>query len=298
MYSCSYKSSDGLDLHYLFWPARVETNSCCLLLHGFSNDAHIWDSLAEKLSRVHNVIAVDFRGHGDSSWDNLCNYSHDQLIDDIWRLVGSKPYGEWHVIGHSLGARTAVLMLHTKAFIPKCCIVIDTSPKVNTSALKQIQKVSIMSPVKFDSPRDFYEHYARIYLFAEPARLDLMVRHGLKKIDGRWVSKTDPHFSKALWGMDTDHKVFENLSSLLGQKLWSAFEDLSMPVLLLRGEHSSMLDSNTANKMVNEVIPNGQLNVISDAGHSLMIDNPDDFESSVIKFIKNVKLGRSIGLMD
>jgi pimeloyl-ACP methyl ester carboxylesterase len=294
VYNLTYKSSDGLELHYLFWPARVETNSYCLLLHGFTNDAHIWDALAEKLSRVHNVIAVDFRGHGDSSWDNLCNYSHDQLIDDIWRLVVSKPYSEWHIIGHSLGARTAVLMLHAKAFIPKSCIVIDTSPKVNISALKQIQKVSINSPVTFDSPRDFYDHRAGIYLFAEPARLKLMVRHGLKKVDGRWVPKTDPAFSQALWGMDKDYKTFETSNSVLGQRLWTAFEDLSMPVLLLRGQYSSMLDSNTATKLVSEVITNGRLEVISDAGHSLMIDNSKDFEASVIRFINNVKLESSV----
>ena len=290
MYNLSYKSSDGLELNYLFWPARLETNSCCLLLHGFTNDAHIWDALAEKLSEVHNVIAVDFRGHGDSSWDNLCNYSHDQLIDDIGRLVVSKPYSEWNIIGHSLGARVAALMLHDKSFVPKSFIVIDTSPKVNISALKQIQKVSINSPLTFDSPHDFYDHLASIYLFAEPARLKLMVRHGLNKVDGRWVPKTDPAFSQALWGGDKDFKAFEALNSILGQRLWSAFEELSIPVLLLQGQYSSMLDNDTATKLVSEVVTNGRLEVISEAGHSLMIDNSNDFEASVIRFIDNVKL--------
>ena len=104
MQSLSYQSADNLNLHYLYWPAQQESSSCCLLLHGFTNDAHIWDALALQLSDKHHVIAVDFRGHGDSDWDSEEKYTHWQLLDDIWQLIQSQPYTQWHIIGHSLGA--------------------------------------------------------------------------------------------------------------------------------------------------------------------------------------------------
>ena len=54
--------------------------------------------------------------------------------------------------------------------------------------------------------------------------------------------------------------------------------------LLMRRVHaaaSDILDPDTADKMVDDVIPNGKLAVIDRAGHSVMLDNPEGFERAL-----------------
>ena len=60
------KGADDLELHLLEWSTEGVP---LLLLHGFGNEAHLWDDLAPLIAPHYRVIAVDLRGHGDSGWD-------------------------------------------------------------------------------------------------------------------------------------------------------------------------------------------------------------------------------------
>ena len=105
----------------------------------------------------------------------------------------------------------------------------------------------------------------------------------------RLVPKTDPSFAIALWEMGKSSDEHLKSSNSLSKKLWSAFASLSAPTLLLKGQYSSMLGLKTATKLATEVIPNATLQIISDAGHSLMIDNPEEFEISILVFLDKFK---------
>lgn len=284
----TYKSSDGLTLHYLFKAADVSTGRCCLLLHGFSNDAQIWAFLAKKLASNHDVIAVDFRGHGDSDWSDNRNYKHEQLVDDVWRLVSCMSYKEWHFVGHSLGGRIGALLTHLYPFQPASCTLVDTAPDINPNALAQMRKANSMQPFEFESLKEVVRHFTRTYLFADPDRLEWMIANGVRESTGRWVLKTDPEFLRSFWYSDAGPTLFEDSAMTLGPALRLAFADLFMPVLLLRGQYSSMLDADSAREIIREVIPHGVLHTVNDAGHSLIIDNPVEFESLVVEFIEEV----------
>ena len=66
--------------------------------------------------------------------------------------------------------------------------------------------------------------------------------------------------------------------------LWSALERTPCPALLIRGAASDVLDPDTAERMVEEVLPNGRLELIPRAGHSVMLDNPKAFQQALLRF--------------
>ena len=58
--------SDGLNLRLLEWSSEGVP---MLLIHGFGNEAHIWDDFAPVVVSHYRVLALDLRGHGESAWD-------------------------------------------------------------------------------------------------------------------------------------------------------------------------------------------------------------------------------------
>ena len=52
-----------------------------LLLHGFGNEAHLWDDFAPLVAPSYRVIAVDQRGHGDSDHDPERRYDTEDMAD-------------------------------------------------------------------------------------------------------------------------------------------------------------------------------------------------------------------------
>ena len=88
-----------IHLSYLEW----ERGSIpLLLLHGLADNALVWSALGEALSDRYHIVAVDLRGHGDSSKPDD-GYEFDRIIADLEALMGNavlientKLAGEWN----------------------------------------------------------------------------------------------------------------------------------------------------------------------------------------------------------
>ena len=61
-----FVEANGLRLHYL--EAGQSDAPALVCLHGFTEQAHVFEALAEKAAASYRVVALDFRGHGGSAW--------------------------------------------------------------------------------------------------------------------------------------------------------------------------------------------------------------------------------------
>jgi pimeloyl-ACP methyl ester carboxylesterase len=69
------------------------------------------------------------------------------------------------------------------------------------------------------------------------------------------------------------------------RRLWEALARIPCPTLVVRGAASDVLAAETADRMVEEVLPRGRLAVVPRASHSVMIDNPEGFAEAVSAFV-------------
>jgi len=110
-----------------------------------------------------------------------------------------------------------------------------------------------------------------------------MARNGLRACDdGQFELKIDP----ALRGMPSQNATSEiqaDVSSPEAQ--WEALAKITCPTLVVRGAASDILSPETADEMVDEVLANGRLAVVAQAGHSVMTDNPEGFRDAVNAFV-------------
>ncbi len=97
-----------------------------VLLHGFLEHARAWDFVAPRLAAAgFHVLALDWRGHGDTEWIGAGGYYHfpDYAADlaGVVRAVG----GRAALVGHSMGAGGAVLYAGTAPSSVTALVCVD-----------------------------------------------------------------------------------------------------------------------------------------------------------------------------
>lgn len=78
-----------------------------LLIPGITSPAITWGFVAERLAERYDVHVLDVRGRGLSEGGDL-DYSLDAMADDAIALVQACGLEKPVVLGHSMGARTAI----------------------------------------------------------------------------------------------------------------------------------------------------------------------------------------------
>ena len=76
--------ADELSLHLVEWTTE---GIPLLFVHGYGNDAHIWDDVVPDVAPHYAVYALDWRGHGDSDWHPGGNYDWDDHLHDLEAVV-------------------------------------------------------------------------------------------------------------------------------------------------------------------------------------------------------------------
>ena len=78
-----------------------------IFLHGTGCDASDWKVVIKKLPQNRRCIALDFRGHGQSTVP-IQAFSLSDLADDVLHLIDDLSLQEVVIVGHSLGGMVAM----------------------------------------------------------------------------------------------------------------------------------------------------------------------------------------------
>lgn len=96
--------ANGIRHHLLHYPGPGPD---LLLIPGITSPAITWGFVAERLAERYNVHVLDVRGRGLSEAGDL-DYSLDAMADDAIALVAACGLQKPILMGHSMGARTAI----------------------------------------------------------------------------------------------------------------------------------------------------------------------------------------------
>ena len=267
-------------LHVLEWSTEGVP---MVLLHGHGNEAHLWDDFVPAVAEHYRVLAVDQRGHGDSDWDAEGRYHPEDMADDLERILAHFEIDRFVLIGFSMGGRVSMVFAGRHPERLAGLVLVDIAPELDARGTSRIgQEMSEQRAPVFTS----IEEYARLlslnYPAGQPAALQRMAKYALKqRDDDLWELKMDPK----LRGDRPDDDDAKKAEEAFKQQQWDALAKIQCPTLVVRGAASDILAPDTADKMVDEVLQNGMLEVVPQAAHSVATDNPKGFERAVCGFV-------------
>jgi len=93
---------NGVRLHYRI----VDQGEPVVLLHGYTQDSHMWLPLMAELAKTHTVIAPDLRGFGQSAAPTN-GYTKAGMAQDVHALVQSLGHQRVRIVGHDIGLMVA-----------------------------------------------------------------------------------------------------------------------------------------------------------------------------------------------
>jgi pimeloyl-ACP methyl ester carboxylesterase len=262
-----------------------------LLLHGGGQTRHAWQRTARALVNAGMMaVAVDQRGHGDSDWIDsgaygFADYAADAraLADQLAARTGSRPA----VAGASLGGVAALMAegLAAQAGRPalfSALVLVDITPRVDYGGIAKVQGfMHAHAQEGFASVAEAAEAVAA-YL---PHRPRPRSHEGLRKNlrlhpDGRWRWHWDPRFLDSRRPDQTYRATRE-------ARLAEAAKSLKMPVLLVRGGSSELVQEAHAKEFL-DLVPHASYADVAGARHMVAGDQNDQFSNAILDFLSKL----------
>lgn len=186
--------------HLLDWGGEGPT---VLLLHGFLEHAHAWDLVAPRLVDAGlRVLALDWRGHGDSEWIGAGGYYHfaDYHADLAFLIRALET--DVVLVGHSMGAVAAIGYTGMEPERVRALVAVDAlgppdsdpahTPERFAAWIADLERVGSRDGEKRFTLDDATERLQRNFARFTPAVARHMAVHGTREVDGGRTWKFDP----------------------------------------------------------------------------------------------------------
>jgi len=221
-----------------------------IFVHGAGGSAATWFMQLRGLSNDFHVIALELNGHGESP-DSSNENTIESYLSDIDEIVTQ--YEKPVLAGHSMGG--ALSQLYALRYPEKISgiILIGTGAKLR------------VAPLIFDMLENNFEGYveaAGSYMFCEVTSTELIEA---SKIE---IRKCKPSIINRDFAACNNFDIMEMISDIL------------LPTLILVGEQDLMTPVKYSNYL-HEKLTNSALHVIKNAGHSVMLEQPGQFNAHI-----------------
>ena len=247
----------GLTFHYTDWGGDGPP---LVMLHGLTGHARTWDHTAAALSERYRVLALDQRGHGDSEW--APQYGLAPMAQDVLGFLDALELGEVTLIGLSMGGLVSFVFAAAHPDRVTRMVIMDIGPEIAPAGATNVAS-SLAANDVFGSEDEAFAQARTANPRPTDATLRHRVSHNLRPMpDGTLTFKYD----KAL---RSPRALFDHTQD----ELWAAWRAVSCPVLLVRGDDSDVLATDTAQRMLAEN-PGVSFASIPDCGHSITLDSP------------------------
>lgn len=239
-----FTAQDGLRLYFRDYGEANRATTPILCLSGLTRNSKDFHRTAERLSKTHRVVAMDYRGRGQSERDSdPYNYIPTTYLNDARHLLTLLGLHKVIIIGTSLGGLLAMGMALVMPSAIKAVILNDIGPEVANNGRERIMEYigTDTSPADWDAAAaELREKFPTLSL----------------RSDQEWREAAEATYridDDGVFHPDWDLKMVKPLlrdGDL--PDLWPLFYALKqIPVLGIRGEVSDLLLPETFERMAN-----------------------------------------------
>lgn len=262
-------SKDNLRLHYRDYHGPADRPPI-LCLPGLTRNARDFDGLAAWLSPDWRVIAVDFRGRGESAYaKDPMSYAPLIYVQDVEALLATLGLDRIILFGTSLGGLVAMILAGAGHARLAAATLNDIGPASEPEGLARIRGNVGRSeswPTWVHAARALGETNAEIHpRFMIEEWIGFAKRTCRLTPSGRIVTDYDRSIAEPFRLPGGDGSI----------DAWPALKALvDVPTLIVRGERSDVLSATTAAAMTAQ-LRRATVVTIADTGHAPTLDEPE-----------------------
>ncbi|PSL38895.1 pimeloyl-ACP methyl ester carboxylesterase [Labedella gwakjiensis] len=228
-------------------------------LHGAGLNAHTWDATALALGLP--ALAVDLPGHGHSDWRDDVDYRAETNAAAVFSVLERVGSDCQLIVGQSLGGLTAAVLAATNPGTVCGLVVVDITPSVDTSTGAAAVRDFLDGPDVYATREEIVDRAIAFGIGTDRDDLSRGVFLNTRPVDGGFA------FRHHLANLGGAAPLFDADKS----GLWSAFERLTVPVLLVRASHGFLTDELEEEFLTR--VP-GSRSLTIDGGHNLQEQAP------------------------
>ena len=239
-----------------------------IILHGFLGMSDNWKTLGNKFAEAgFQVHLVDQRNHGRSFHAEAFNY--DLLAKDLEAYMAHHQIFKAHILGHSMGGKTAMYFATKKPEQVHKLIVVDISPREYPPHHQDILKA--LTTLNFDAISTRQE--------AEDVLAQFIPEWGVRQFLLKNVYRVTP----SRFGLRINLKALVDNYNEIGVAL-DKNAQFKGETLFISGANSDYI-SPTDFPLMQHHFPNYMNAQVAGAGHWVHAENPKSFYEIVINFL-------------
>jgi pimeloyl-ACP methyl ester carboxylesterase len=255
-------------------PGPAGTGAPILIVHGLSFFSYDWIGVAAELASNREVVAMDMRGFGDSTWSPSRDYGVPTMAGDVVALLDHLGWQRAILVGHSMGGRNAAYCAAKNPARVAGLVLVDYSPENAPAGSKRVTDTIAGQPDVFASVDEAMRHFGVPKDSPKRARFEAYLRPG----PGGVQVKRDLHFRDQFRRLKETGERPKH-----GVDMWQTLGELACPTLVVRGAQSDMFAPETVARVK---AANPRISVVEvDGGHNVAGDNPQGFLAAIRPFI-------------
>ncbi|WP_246943350.1 proline iminopeptidase-family hydrolase [Bacillus pinisoli] len=263
-------------------------NTPVIVLHGGPGSSHYSMQGLRTLSEERPVIFYDQLGCGKSERPNDASlWKIERFVEELRQVVETLALKEFHILGHSWGTTLAAAYYFTNPNGVKS--IIFSSPCLSAPRWARDQERNrellpedvqvILKRCEDNGATDSEEYKEATKIFNQHfvLRLDpvpLFLKEGKQY--------QNPEVYHTMWG-PSEFYVTGNLKDF---DCTSQLETITIPTLFTCGRYDEATPTST--KFFNSITPGSEFHVFEESAHLPYVEEPEEFEKVMKKFLSNV----------
>ncbi|HRK28357.1 MAG TPA: alpha/beta fold hydrolase [Chitinophagales bacterium] len=241
-----------------------------IILHGLFGMLDNWQTLAIRFAETHRVFTIDQRNHGKSFHSPDFNYP--LLADDLFDFMHHHHLPKAHIIGHSMGGKTAMQFAVSHPQMVAKLVVVDIAPKDYPAGHDAIFDAFTQLPIYQITSRNEADELMKP-LVPEWGTRQFLLKNLTRHKDGTYGWKCNVP------------ALQQHYNQILANSL-TPFDTGVCPALFLKGEKSpKYIELPEDESTIRHFFPNSVIETIANAGHWIHAEQPEAFYNAVSRFL-------------
>lgn len=249
-----------------YWEWGDPANDNVLLcVHGLNRTAQDFMLLAQALMSDYRIVCPDIVGRGYSDFHRKASYyTVPNYVADMMTLIARLNVKKINFLGTSMGgviglglagflAKLSTGLQANKHLPPETGVVLnkiilnDVGPTLAPKSLARI-KENLATKVVFNSLQEAVatmKTEAASFGPMSDEHWELFTKAGLKPEGDKWVTQYDVNIAEVFSAVDSPEEIAKS-----EHVLWSCYDAIECPILILHGETSDLLSVETVDEML------------------------------------------------